>query len=273
LAREKGWFLAWDEAHWLYLLNRRGERQAQRHLPGALAAASCADDGTAYAAVGRGGEIWWLAPDLSPRWQDRVPHPATALTLDPFGQYLAVATERGGLHVFNRLGQSVSQTEIPRPFRHLAFIPAAPYLVGGAEFGLVACFALTCQQLWRDGLVANVGSLAVSGDGRQIVLACFSEGLQRYRLDGGKQQQLILEEPCRLAGLSFEGNLLLAATMSNRLLLVDDAGKTLAAFSLEGSAVALALSALADYAVIALADGRVMGFDLIESQGRFPGGP
>src|SRR5438132_9062425 len=88
LAREKNSLLAWDDKHWLYVLNRAGERQGQVHLPG-LAAACCADDGSAYAAVGRRGEVWWLAPDLMTRWQRAVPHPAVAATVDPLGQYLA----------------------------------------------------------------------------------------------------------------------------------------------------------------------------------------
>ena len=69
LARERGRLLAWDDNHWLYLLTHKGERQGQWHSPGDLAAVCCADDGSAYAAVGTRGDIWWLAPDLMPRWQ------------------------------------------------------------------------------------------------------------------------------------------------------------------------------------------------------------
>jgi hypothetical protein len=262
-AREKGWFLAWDEAHWLYLLGRRGERQAQRRTPGPLAAATAADDGTAYAAVGVGGELWWLAPDLSTRWEGRVPEPTTAVALDPFGQYLAVATERGGLHVYSRLGQPVCRTHHPRPLVHLAFVPASPVLLGAAEYGLVVCSDLAGRQRWRDGPVAHVGSLAASGDGGKIVLACFSEGLQRYGLDGTKREPLALDEPCRLAALSFDGRVLLAAVLSHRLLLLNEGGKTLATYVPDGPVAALALGALADYATLALADGRVVGLDLV----------
>jgi hypothetical protein len=261
-ARERGWFLAWDEAHWLYLVGRRGERQAQRRTPGPLAAAAAADDGSAYAAVGVGGEIWWLAPDLSTRWEGRVPEPACGTALDPFGQYLAVATERGGLYIVNCLGQPVCQTQNPRPFVHLAFVPAAPLVVGSAEYGLLACVDLTGRQRWRDGPVAHVGSLAVSGDGNRILLACFSEGLQRYGPDGKKHERLVLDEPCRLAALSFDGRVLLAALLSNPVLLVDDGGNTLASYVPDAPVTALALGPLANYAALALADGRVLGLDL-----------
>src|SRR5581483_4402425 len=77
LARESGQLLAWDENHWLYLLNARGERQGQaRPLPD-LAAACVADDGAALAVAG-GTEVARLAPDLTPRWRRSLRHPAVA---------------------------------------------------------------------------------------------------------------------------------------------------------------------------------------------------
>jgi hypothetical protein len=126
LAREKGSLLAWDENNWLYLLNRRGERQTQVHGTAALTAACSADDGSAYAALGSRGEVWWLAPDLMPRWQRTVPFPPLAAALDPFGQYLAVSDARGHLHLFDRNGRPRCRVETPRPLYHLAFVPEAP---------------------------------------------------------------------------------------------------------------------------------------------------
>src|SRR5947208_6701233 len=90
LAREKGWVLVWDNQDWLYLLNQAGERQAQMHAPGKLVAAACADDGSAYVAVGAGGEIWWLAPALPSSWGRSVPRPASASASAPLGPSFAV---------------------------------------------------------------------------------------------------------------------------------------------------------------------------------------
>src|SRR5205085_10213778 len=117
------------------------------------------------------------------------------------------------------------------------------------------------RQRWRDGLVAHVGSLAVSGAGEPIALACFSEGLCRYGLDGRPRTPLTLDEPCRLAALTFDGGRILAAVMSNRVLLLDGEGKTLAGYQPGEPVVALALGALGDYAALALADGRLVGLD------------
>jgi hypothetical protein len=262
LAREKGWLLTWDESNWLYLLNRNGERQAQRHGGDSpLVAACCADDGSAYAAAGGQGEVWWFAPDLMPRWQRSVGAGAVAAALDPFGHCLAVTDARGHLSLFDRKGRLVGESETPRPLCHLAFVPEAPRLVGAADFGLLACFDPAGRCVWREGLVAHVGSLAVSGAGR-IAVACFTEGLRFYDLEGKKDGGFALAEPCRLAALTYDGGKALATGLGNRLLLLDRSGRTLESTELECPAAALALGALGDRAAVALSDGRIVAFDL-----------
>jgi hypothetical protein len=265
LAREKHTLLVWDENHWVHLLNRNGDRQGQVRTPRALVAAACAEDGSAYVAVGGRGEVWWLNPDLTMRWERGLPRKAEAVALDPFGQYAAVSDVRGGLHVFDRHGTLVSQTQTPRALHYLAFVPAAAFLLGSADYGLVGCYDLAGRCVWRDGLVAHVGSLAVSGDGGLAALACFTEGLQCYNVAGKNLGRLTVGEPCRLAALSFDGRHILAAGLSNRLLLLDGTGHTQAVHPLDKQPVGVALGALADRAVTACGDGTVLCFDLRES--------
>jgi hypothetical protein len=262
LARERGVLLAWDDNQWVYLLNRKGERQGQRRCAGAVSAGGCADDGSAYAAAGGRGEVWWLAPDLMPRWERSVPGPALAVALDPFGQCLAVADARGHLSLFDRHGRQLARVQTPRPLCHLAFVPEAVRLLGCADLGLLACFDPAGRCLWREGLVAHIGALAVSGDGSRIALACFSEGLRIYSLSGRKEGGLAPPEPCRLAALTYDGARLLAGGMGNRLVLLDREGRTLDTLTLDGPAISLTLAALGEWAAVALADGRVLGVDL-----------
>jgi hypothetical protein len=259
--------LAWDTHHWIYLLDRAGKRQAQWHTPDKLVSACCADDGSAYGAVGNRGEVWWLAPDLMPRWERAVAHPATAAAMDSLGQYLAVADVRGNLHLFDLTGRLIWQVESPRPLHHLAFVPSGSQLVGSADYGLVACFDPAGRLLWRDGLVAHIGSLAVTGDGSQVVLACFSEGLERYSAGGEKQSRIVLAEPSRLACVTFDGRHFLVAGLSNQLRLMERDGRTLATQDLDHPAAALALGALGDRAVVAVMEGPVIGLGLPEVKG------
>jgi hypothetical protein len=262
LARERGVVLVRDANHWVYLLSRGGGPQSQWHAPGNLVATCASDDGSAYAAVGDRGEVWWLAPDLMPRWGRGLSRPATAAALDALGQYLAVADNRGRLYLFNHLGKFVFKITCARPLHHLAFVPGAPYLLGSSDFGLVVCYDPAGKQLWRDGLVAHVGSLAVNGDGSEVVLACFSEGLQRYNVAGENQGRVSLAEPCRLAAISFDGRYILASGLGNHLRLLNRQGQVLCTHVLEKPAAALAFGAQAERAVVALADGPVISLSL-----------
>jgi hypothetical protein len=256
LAREKGWLLTRDDDHWLYLLTRDGRRQAQRKPGPQVTAACCADDGSACVAAG-GTALWWLAPDLTERWQVSLPAPALAVTVDAFGQYAAVADDRGGLHLYSAGGQRLAGAACPRPVHHLAFAVAAPQLLASADFGFVGCFDLAGQMVWRDGLVAHVGALAVTGVGSEVLLACFSEGVQRYASDGRKLDRLAPAEPARLVSVDFAATRIVIGGLTNRLLLVDSSGRELDAQELERSAVAIALGPLGDYVMLALGDNRV----------------
>ncbi len=261
LAREKRTVLAWDDQHCLYLHNYKGEAQSRFSVRGKLAAACAADDGSAYAAVGRGGEVWWLAPDLTPRWERALGERAVAAALDPFGHYLAVADARGGLRLFDRTGQDASRGTSPRPLHHLAFVPEAARLLGAADIGFVLCFDMAGHCVWRDGFVANVGSLAVAGDGR-VYVACYTDGLRVYAADGARQPKLGIGEPCRLATASYDGRRLLAAGMGGRLAALSAPGVAMGGCTLDGTITALGLAALGDLAMAALEDGRVLGLDL-----------
>jgi hypothetical protein len=150
----------------------------------------------------------------------------------------------------------------PRPLHHLAFVPTAPILVGCADYGLVTSFDLSGTTRWRDGLVAHAGALSLCGDGSRILIACFSDGLQAYSLDGQRQPRMPVAEPCRLVSLAFTGRFILAAGLTNRLFLLDGEGQTLASQLAEKPIAAVALSALGDYAVVALGDGAIARLDI-----------
>src|SRR5262249_42706163 len=153
---------------WLYLLNASGERQAQVHTSFKLSTAACADDGSAYAAGGARGEVWWLLPDLRTRWERSGGQSVISLALDSFGQYLAVGDSLGTLSMFDSQGRQLFRAQSQRPLHHLTFIPGAPFLVGASDYGLVACFDFNGKLLWHDGIVAHIGSLSVSGAGEKI---------------------------------------------------------------------------------------------------------
>jgi hypothetical protein len=270
LARERGDLLVREESRLALLAAHDGRRQAEWKAPSLLSAACCADDGSAHAAGGRDGDVWFLAPDLTPRWQKAFPAAVTAVALDPHGLYLAVADGNGRVSLLDRLGRARWRQAVPRPLRHLAFLPEKALLVGAAEFGLVVCLDIAGRCLWRDSLVAHVGSLAASGDGGRIVLACYSDGLWCYAHDRGKPQRLPGVGACALARLSYDGRALVVADLERRVLLSREGEEGREVFRGEEPVTGLALGALGERAYVGTAGGTVLAVDLREGKG--PGG-
>jgi hypothetical protein len=239
-----------------------GELQGRTKAPGNVVAACCADDGSACVVVDEDGQIWRLTPDLMPRGMLRVPGRAVACAMDTFGYFIAIADSAGGLHLLDRDGKPVARARTPRPLLHLAYVPEEPLLLGAADYGLVACFDAKGKCIWRDGLVANVGGMAVSGGGSRILLASYSDGLRSYALDGRQQPPRPVGEPCRLVALSYEGRRALVGGFRPHALLVDAEGQTLACHALAEPPVALALTALGEVCIVALADGLMQAIQL-----------
>jgi WD40 repeat protein len=195
-----------------------------------------------------------------PRWQQTLAGSITAVALTPLGDYLAAADAAGNLSLFTRKGKLVWRTQSPRPLHFLAFVPEKPLLAGSADYGLVACFDVKGNMLWRDGLVAHVGSLAVNGDGSRIVLACYTDGLTRYGVQNSKPERQPLPDACRLAALSYDGRCSLTAGLLSTVTLRDVQTRVMGEQQLEAPATVLALSALADRALIGTATGLVQSF-------------
>jgi hypothetical protein len=261
LAREPGFFLVHDVEGCLTRLDRLGQPVVRRPAPAALSAAAFADDGSSVAALGKRGQVWMMTSELGTMWERSLPRRGVAAALDPLGKQLAVADEAGGVHVFDAAGKVMWTATAARPLVHLAFIPEEPILVGSAEFGLVCAFDRTGKLLWRDGLVAHVGSLAVSGDGGRIALACFTEGLCCYSLAQPRQVRLP-KAPARLAALSYTGGTILTAGLDGLLALRDAEGVVRDEVPLPALAVGIAVEALGESALAVLASSEVVRVDL-----------
>ncbi len=258
LAREPQTVLLWDANHVLTWLTPNGTVQARWEAPSALAAVDCADDGYAAVAVGTQGQVWFLTPELTIRWQKTVADKATAVALAPFADAVAVAAGNGRVHFLDRTGRAIATASNPRPFLHLEFVPERPFLLGSADFGSVAAFNLSGERRWHDSPVAHCGSLATTGNGLVIALACFSEGVNFYDLRGQKQTGGPRLAPCRLVAMSYDGLAILTAGLDGVVRLHDGSGKVRSDFRPDAAVAALALDALGKTAFLGLADGSVL---------------
>jgi hypothetical protein len=262
LAREAERILVRDESQIVYLITAKGSLQSRMTFSG-LVAACASDDGSAMAAVGSAGQVWWLAPDLSTRWERAVSAPALAVATDPFGQYVAVADKKGGLTLLDCTGKTVAKMDSPRPIHHLAFVPGKPHLAAAADLGWAGLLDLTNGQwLWADRPVSHIGALAVTGSSDATLLACFSDGLRRYAPAGWDRHAIKMPRPCGLVALSFAGDFGIAAGSNRELYGFNAKGDVTITRELDHAPTALALTALGSRAIVGFADGRVTTIDL-----------
>lgn len=251
LAREAGTLLVWDSAHQLTLLDRQGQQRAEKASAVALTGIASADDGSRHAAGSQTGHVWLLNRELRTRQELSVQGKPTALALEAFGQRLAVADESGSLHFFDPGGRTCWKVHTPRPLRWLRFAVERPLVVGAADQGLVVCYDADGKCLWQEVLFAYIGALGVSGDGKRVALACYSEGVRCYDEAGKKSPLFAGAGPVKRLALSYDGQRLLGEDLHHSLGLHPPTGPALWTARVEEPIVSLALDALGTEAYLA----------------------
>ena len=267
LAREVGTLLVWEAEGTLVRLDSAGRVELRQRSPITPVAVAMSDDGRLVAVVGKRGQVCLLTLDLVPIWERSLPRKPTALAIDHLGRRVAVADESGSVFVFDREGHEVWRASAARPLTRLAFVPEAPALIGAAEFGLVCAFDGAGVCTWRDGLVAHVGSLAVSGSGDLILLACFNEGLCTYALNRPRSKRLPMSPPSRLAAVDYRGETIVSVGLDGQLVRCAADGTKQLGLSLSANAVAVCVEALGRAAIVALGDGTLVRVEMGEKRG------
>ena len=115
--------------------------------------------------------------------------------------------------------------------------------------------------MWDEKLWNTVGDLAVTGDGRRVLLASFSHGVQVYDGDGGLNASYVLKgAPSRLS-TSFDGSSIVVATQENYLYRMNPQGQLLWAAEAPDAIVRVHADPLGQGFVCGFASGRIVRFD------------
>lgn len=184
LARETGEIVAVDSSGGLYLLDRRGRVKTLTRGFKSLGALAWSDTGTHGAAATGSSKLSWIDRTLSVKWSRNLREEILSLAVDAHGHYAAVALAGGETLLFDARRREVGRFKTIRPLRHLKFSAGRPLLLGAAEYGLICCRQLDGSEAWSQRLWSNVGDLTVTGDGEEIFLARFNQGVQKLDRSG-----------------------------------------------------------------------------------------
>ena len=265
LAREPQRLLVWTDANWLFWTSRKGERQAQTHLPQPIAAAAVSDDGSAFAVAEVDGRISWLAPDLRPRWDRIVKGKPTAVVIDPLGLVVAVATNQCQIILIYADGEIAREVSCPRSAHFLAFVPGTTTLIAAADLGWIGAFDLEIGDwIWRDAPVVSFGGMSVAGCGEPILLGCFSEGLRGYKKDGKPWAFDGAVPHCRYVMTSYDASMLVTLQMDGMICAQTLDLKPRFSYRPDAAVIGLAISSLGDVVWMAQTDRNIVALSLAD---------
>jgi hypothetical protein len=268
-AREAGRVLACDAAGGLYLIDAQGQFLSVSRSPGPVVAAAISDDGSLVAMLGEGNRLWLLGADLETIEDREAVTDATAVAIDPHGQYVAVASRMNMVQFYSRFGKQAGRFETRQHLSHMAFVPSTPDLVGVGAYGSISCYELTTnasgklggELAWTHQLMSGVGRLATTGDGGMILVACFTHGVQRYDLRGRNEGAYHLGGSAAIAVPDFAGRTIAVASQEGELAILNGTGNVRWRTALARPAAALEVDALGRYLIYGLPTGEITRLD------------
>lgn len=263
LARETGGVLAWDVQNQATITHRNGAVVAEARLPEPIHCAAIANDASAIV-VADEHSLAWLNRELKELWRKPLSAKPTSIAVEGLGQFVAIADAANTIHFFDSAGRHFgSPVSVPRALYYLRLPPETQTLFAAADFGLITAIDLSRREvLWQDNPVTHLGDLDAAAGGAVVAAACFSEGIRRLDRMRKPLPAIPMPEPCRYVSMSYSGARFLTGSIVGGIAGFDDRGGQRFEQRFEQMLTGVQLSPLADVAVIALSDGRVLGLDV-----------
>lgn len=183
-ARETGEILAADESGGLYLIDRHGRLVSLTRGQAALRALAWSDTGGGGAALVGENQLYWFNRQLKFQGAVELPSKGVSIAVEQHGRYAAVSLTDGNTLIFDCHLRLIRHFQTVQPLISLDFLIAEEGIVGVAEYGLLCSHSFEGDLLWQEKLWANVGDMSLTIDGKTILLACFSHGIQCHQANG-----------------------------------------------------------------------------------------
>ena len=269
LAREAGVLLAWDEGRRLELYDYAGERVLSARAPERIVTAAISDDGGLVAVLLEGPRLLLLSGELEPMADRPTISEAHALSVDPHGRYVVVASKASQAQFYTKYGKTAGKFTTPQAIAHARFVPDRPMLVGASVYGSLFGIdldargtTLSAEIDWQQRMLSGIGRLAVTGDGGMILASCYTHGVQRYDARGHNEGSYHLGGTASHAVPDFAGRLIAVATTEGELSILNSGGNVRWKTQLPRGPNALEFDALGRHLYYGMSTGEVTRIDL-----------
>lgn len=224
LQRESEQLIIADTSGGLYSITKGGRIDSVVRGPTPIRALAMSDVGQGGACLVGDNLAYFFTPRLEFRNAIELPDSPLALAVEAHGRFAAVSLANGSTVILDGPRKPIVQFETVRPLIELEFLVGKPALVGIADYGLICCHDFRGEQIWQEKLWANAGDFCTSGDGKIILLASFSHGLQRYDRSGNNVGSYQLEGTVNRVSCSFDGLAMTASTVEGYLYWISSEG-------------------------------------------------
>lgn len=259
--RESGDLFIADQTSALYRIDRHGQIAALTRLHHPIMALDWSDNGAQGIVLAGADQLIRFDRELEVVHKLSLPEVCLSTAISPFGNHVAVGLANGTTLIYNERKRRLAQFETIRPLSFLAFCTTDALLFGAAEHGLVCCHNLAGAEVWQQKNWANVGKLAVTGDGDLLYLASFSHGVQTLDGDGASVGSYVLEGTVNRVDVSFEPQRLIVSTIERSLFWLDADGELLWGTTLPDDVVDVICDPLGEWAIVGLAEQGVYRVD------------
>lgn len=217
LAVEARTLLIGTEDGQLLLLNAGGKRLARQRGFDGIRFLAWSDTGNFGVVALDGGHLICVNDKLSPSWDVDLTGEVVGLALSPFGSHVAVSTESSRVHIVTTDKQEIGKFTTTRPLEFLHFLYERSALLGAAEFGHLCCHTLDGKEEWNERIMNNVGNMAVTGDGKRIVLSAFNHGVQVLNSSGKQKGAFMVDGIPDFVGVAATRRRLVTRTIEHRI--------------------------------------------------------
>lgn len=255
LSRETRNLYAADETGAIYRIDETGRVLSVTRLNEPARLITWSDSGDQGAVLIGEDRLVRLDDSLRVIQDSQLSEECLALAITPFGNQLAVALRSGKNQILNNRGKRVASFDTMRPLAHIVFCSTDPLLFGSAEHGLICCYTIKGELVWKTHNLANVGRLMITGEGDLLYTASFNQGLQALNGDGEFVGSYLVEGTLNRADVTYEPRRIIMSTVEQTVYWSDDDGDQIWVGTFADQIVDVKCSALGDYGLVGLRHG------------------